>query len=78
MNGPEWIPDPTTKIMHPGRRQSRRIRNEMDASEVRVAEKYCLACGGEHIRKDCNSYRTHKNIDGTVERHVPQRNPKKK
>jgi hypothetical protein len=77
MNGLEWIPDPATNITHPGHRQSRHIRNNMDALEVRVAEKYCLACGGEHLRKDCDSYPTHKNADGTVGRRVSQRNPKK-
>ena len=74
----DWIPDPETKITHRGRRESRRIRNDMDASEARVAEKYCLACGGEHLRKDCESYPTHTSVDGTTERRVPQRNPKKK
>jgi hypothetical protein len=37
-NGPDWIPDPETKIKHPGRRQSRRIRNNMDDSEARGAD----------------------------------------
>ena len=54
----DWIPDPETKITHRGRRESRRIRNDMDASEARGAEKYCLACGGEHLRKDCECYPT--------------------
>ena len=26
-NGPDWIPDPETKIIHRGRRKSRHIRN---------------------------------------------------
>jgi len=50
----------------------------MDASEARGADKYCLACGGEHLRKDCESYPTHRSVDGMAERHVPQCNPKKK
>jgi len=74
----DWIPDPETKITHRGRRESCRIRNDMDASEARGAEKYCLACGGEHLRKDCESYPTHRSVDGMAERHVPQCNPKKK
>ena len=34
-NGPDWIPDPDTKIVHRGCWKSRRIRNDMDASEAR-------------------------------------------
>ena len=52
VNGPDWIPDPDTKIIHRGRRKSRRIRNDIDASEVRGGEKICLACGETgHRRK---------------------------
>mgnify|MGYP007043957696 CR=1 FL=1 len=63
-NEPDWIPDPDTKITQRGRRKSRRNRNDMDASEARGADKYCLACGGEHLRKDCESYPTHRSVDG--------------
>jgi len=41
-NGPDWIPDPDTKIIHRGRRKRRRIRNDMDASEARGGEKNLL------------------------------------
>ena len=37
-NGPNWIPDSDTKIIHRGRRKSRRIRNDMDASEEEVVK----------------------------------------
>ena len=51
-NGPDWIPDPDTKIIHHGHRKSHRIRNDMDASEARGGEKICLACGETgHRRK---------------------------
>jgi len=78
-NGPDWIPDPDTKIIHRGRRKSRRIRNDMDASEARGGEKICLACGETgHRRKDCESYPTYRVAGGTAERRVPQRTIKKK
>ena len=76
-NGPDWIPDPKTKIVHWGCRKSRRIRNDMDAKEATGGEKFCLACGGGHLRKDCESYPIHRNADDTTERHVPQRKSKK-
>ena len=75
-NGAYWIPDPETKIIYRSRRKSRRIRNNMDAREARGAGKYCLACGGGHLRKDCESYPIHRNTDGTTERRVPQHNSK--
>ena len=62
-----------------GRRKSRHIRNDMDASEARGGEKICLACGEiGHRRKDCESDPTHSVAGGTVERRVPQRTIKKK
>ena len=76
-NGADQIPDPETKIIHWGRRKSRRIRNDMDAKEATGGEKYCLACGGGHLRKDCESYPIHRNADGTTEIPVPQRKSKK-
>ena len=76
-NGPDWIPDPETKIIHRGRRKSRHIRNDMDAKEATGGEKFCLACGGGHHSKDCESYPIHRNADGTTERRVPQRKAKK-
>ena len=76
-NGPDWIPDPETQIIHWGRRKSRRIRNDMDAKEATGGEKFCLACGGGHHSKDCESYPIHRNADGTTERRVPQRKAKK-
>ena len=78
-NGLDWIPDPDTKIIHRGRRKSRRIRNDMDASEALGGEKICLACGEiGHRCKECESYPTHRVAGGTAERHVPQRTIKKK
>ena len=76
-NGADWIPDPETKIIHRGRRKSRCIGNDMDAKEATGGEKYCLACGGGHLLKDCESYRIHRNADGTIERPVPQCKSKK-
>ena len=75
-NGADWIPDPETKIIHRGRRKSHRIRNDMDAKKATGGEKYFLACGGGHLRKDCESYPIHRNTDGTTERRVPQHNSK--
>ena len=78
-NGPNWIPNPDTKIIHNGRRKSRRIINNMDASKARGGEKICLACGETgHRRKECESYPTHRVAGGTAERCVPQRTIKKK
>lgn len=74
---PNYVPDPTKLVQNPGRRQCRRIRNDMDASDVRDGQKSCLACGGDHYRKDCDAYPTHKKSDGTQEKRIPKHNPKK-
>ena len=74
---PDWIPDPEKEVKEKGQRQTRRIRNDMDASEAKGQRKECLTCGGDHYRKDCDSYHTHKEADGTVARRIPKRQTKK-
>jgi hypothetical protein len=53
-NDPVWyIPDPALQIMHRGRRQTRRIRNGMDAAEAGKSVRCCSMCGefGHNYKK---------------------------
>ena len=63
-----FIPDPTTK-KGKGRRQTRRIRNGMDESEVSKAQKHCSQCGAlSHNYKKCPQNALHDAADvGLVE-----------
>jgi len=49
-----YIPDPETKILHRGRRRTRRIRNGMDEAEAGKQTRCCTMCGGlGHTYKRC-------------------------
>ena len=48
----QWSPDPNKRVEASGRRKSHRIRNDMDASEASNKHPFCLACGGNHLRKN--------------------------
>ena len=48
----QWSPDPNKRVEASGRRKSHRIRNDMDASEASDKRPFCLACGGNHLRKN--------------------------
>ena len=77
-NGPDWIPDPDTKIIHRGRRKSRRIRNDMDASEARGGEKFAWhAAKLGIIVRSAKATRHIGFSGGTAERRVPQHTIKK-
>ena len=58
-----FIPDPATK-KGKGRRQTRRIRNGMDESEARKAQKRCSQCGAlGHNYKKCPQNALHDAAD---------------
>ena len=69
-----WSPDPEKGVEARGHRKSRHIRNEMDASEASEKHPFCLACGGNHLRKNCDAYPTNRLPDGTEVRRIPKRN----
>ena len=69
-----WSPDPDKRVDARGRRKSRRIRNDMDASKASEKCPFCLACGGNHLRKNCDAYPIHRILDGTEERRIPKQN----
>jgi hypothetical protein len=49
-----YIPDPRTTQVKRGRRQTRRIRNDMDESELRTRIQRCIACNQSgHTYKRC-------------------------
>src|SRR6266540_3328500 len=57
---PFYIPDPETKKRGPGRRQTRRIRNGMDESEVGKVSKWCSQCNNYgHNYKKCPMNEAH-------------------
>ena len=68
-----WCPDPEKRVESKGRRKSRQIKNDMDASEVSDKRPFCLACGGPHLRKNCDMYPTQRLPDGTEVRRIPGR-----
>ena len=58
-----FIPDPATK-KGKGRRQTRRIRNDMDESEASKAQKRCSQCGSlSHNYKKCPQNALHDAAD---------------
>ena len=66
-----WSPNAEQRVDTKGRCKSRRIRNDMDASEASDKCPFCLACGGNHLR---NAYPTNRLPDGTEVRRIPKRN----
>ena len=69
-----WPPNPEQRVDTKGRRKSHHIRNDMDASEASDKHPFCLACGGNHLRKNCDAYPTNRLPDGTEVRRIPKRN----
>ena len=69
-----WSADLDKRVEARGRRKSRHIWNDMDASKASEKRPFYLACGGNHLRKNYDVYPTHRLPDGTKERHIPKRN----
>ena len=67
-------PDQDKRVEASGRRKSLRIRNDMDALEASDKHPFCLACGGNHLRKNYDAQPTHSLPDGTEERRIPKSN----
>ena len=69
-----WSPDLDQRVDTKGRRKSHCIRNDMDALEASDKRPFCLACGGNHLRKNCDVYPTNRLPDGTEVLRIPKRN----
>ena len=53
----EYVPDPSLMRVNRGRRQSRRIRNNMDESKADGCTRICLLCNEKgHKEKNCPKY----------------------
>ena len=53
----EYVSDPSLMRISRGRRQSRRIRNNMDESEAGGCTRICLLCNEKgHKEKYCSKY----------------------
>ena len=69
-----WSLDPEQRVDTKGCHMSRRIRNDRDASEALDKRPFCLACGGNHLRKNCDAYPTNRLLDGTEVQRIPKCN----
>jgi len=69
-----WSPNAEQRVDTKGRCKSRRIRNDMDASKASDKCPLCLACGGNHLRKNCDAYPTNRLLDGTEVQRIPKCN----
>ena len=70
----QWSLDPGKRVEARGHCKSRRIRNDMDALEASDKHPFCLACSGDHLRKNYDAYPTHRLPNGTEERCIPKCN----
>ena len=72
-----WSPNVEQRVDTKGRCKSRRIRNDMNASKASDKRPFCLACGGNHLRKNCDAYPKNRLPDGTEVQRIPKRNSRK-